>query len=244
MTLAVSRARDLKPVTDVSGWYLLATIAIGAVASAAVGTATYYAVHSLVPSTNSSVTTQFIVAEVYGALTLTLVLAFNPFWQPPIALRFTSIRDLGLALIAWVAIVASSLIVYLLLRPVAGSLPDCTRRILTVATDAKRLQGQPASAWAIAIPRGCLLVPLFEELLFRGLLLEWLRKRFTNSSAIVVSAVLFAAMHAYPIVMPYTFLSGLFTGWVRIKTGSTFNTLIMHVLNNVLFLYLGLFLLR
>lgn len=244
MTLAEGRVRDLQPVTDVSGWYLLATIAIGGVASAVIGIATYYGVHSLAPSTNSSVTTQLIVAEVYGALTAAVALAFNPFWKSPLALRFTSLRDLGLALIAWIAIVASSLIVYLLLRPIAGSLSDSTRQILTIATDAKRLRDQPASAWAIAIPRGCLIVPLFEELLFRGLLLEWLRKRLVNSYAIVVSAVLFAAMHAYPIVMPYAFLAGLFMGWVRIKTGSTFNTLIMHVLNNVLFLYLGLSLLR
>jgi len=30
MTLAEGHMKDLKPVTDLSGWYLLATIAIGA----------------------------------------------------------------------------------------------------------------------------------------------------------------------------------------------------------------------
>jgi hypothetical protein len=41
-------------------------------------------------------------------------------------------------------------------------------------------------AWAIAIARGCVLVPLFEERLFRGALLEWLRRYFSNRLAIVI----------------------------------------------------------
>jgi hypothetical protein len=88
------------------------------------------------------------------------------------------------------------------------------------------------------------LVPLFEEWLFRGALLEWLRRHVSNLLAIVISAVIFAAMHGYPIVMPYTFVAGLFTGWIRVRTGSTLNTFFMHVLNNLVFFYLGLMLLR
>jgi hypothetical protein len=66
-----------------------------------------------------------------------------------------------------VAEVYSSLIVvYVLLRPIAGGLFDAARQILTLATDAKRLDGQPVSARVVAIARGCLIVPLFEELFF------------------------------------------------------------------------------
>jgi len=79
---------------------------------------------------------------------------------------------------------------------------------------------------------------------FRGLLLGWLRKHLADRSAIAVSAAVFAAMHGYPIVMPYAFVSGLFTGWVRVKTGSTLNTILRHVLNNVVFLFAGLALLK
>jgi membrane protease YdiL (CAAX protease family) len=135
-------------------------------------------------------------------------------------------------------------VIYLLLRPLAGGLVDSARKILSVATDVKRLQGAPVAAWAIAIARGCVLVPIFEEWLFRGALLQWLRRYFSNRLAIVVSAVLFAAMHLYPIVMPYTFVAGLFTGWIRVRTGSTLNTIFIHVLNNLVFLYLGFLLLR
>jgi membrane protease YdiL (CAAX protease family) len=52
--------------------------------------------------------------------------------------------------------------------------------------------------------------------------------------------VLFAAMHVYPLALPYAFLSGIATGYVRRVTGSTANTVVMHVLNNIVFLMLGL----
>jgi membrane protease YdiL (CAAX protease family) len=233
---------ELVPTT--SGGRLLAAIVSGAAAGAMIGTATYYAIHFLFPTATSSVTTQIIAFEVYALLTVALAVAFSPAKKAPLAFRFTSFRHLGLAFVAWLGIVASSVVIYVLLRPMAGGLADSARKILSVATDVKRLQDQPAAAWAIAIARGCVLVPLFEEWLFRGALLEWLRRHVSNLLAIVISAVIFAAMHGYPIVMPYTFVAGLFTGWIRVRTGSTLNTFFMHVLNNLVFFYLGLMLLR
>jgi membrane protease YdiL (CAAX protease family) len=47
-------------------------------------------------------------------------------------------------------------------------------------------------------------------------------------------------MHIYPVAFPYAFLFGLAAGYVRRATGSTSNTILMHVMNNVLLLTLGL----
>ena len=41
-------------------------------------------------------------------------------------------------------------------------------------------------------------------------------------------------------VAPYAFLAGIATGYVRRATGSTFNTVLIHVINNVVLLTLGL----
>jgi membrane protease YdiL (CAAX protease family) len=232
------------PAVKVSGRRLLAALGIGFGAGAVVGTITYYAIHLLAPAANSAVTNQLIVVEVYALLTGALGVAFRPVQREPLGLRFTSVRDLGLAFAAWLGIVAISALVYLLFQPVAGRLTDSLRKILSVATDVKRLEGQPLAAWAIAIPRGCLLVPLFEEVFFRGALLQWLRGYWSDHLAIIASAVLFAGMHGYPIVMPYAFIFGAFTGWIRIRTGSTLNTAFMHAMNNVFFLSLGFLLLR
>jgi membrane protease YdiL (CAAX protease family) len=62
--------------------------------------------------------------------------------------------------------------------------------------------------------------------------------RFTF--ALLIQAVLFAAMHVYPFALPYTFLFGIATGYVRRTTGSTVNTILMHVMNNLTLLWLGL----
>jgi membrane protease YdiL (CAAX protease family) len=87
-------------------------------------------------------------------------------------------------------------------------------------------------------------VPLFEEVLFRGLVLRWLGKYFSTTRAVIVSAALFAVMHGYPVDLPYAFVAGLFLGWIRERTGSTLIPLFMHVVNNVVFLCLGLWFLR
>jgi membrane protease YdiL (CAAX protease family) len=230
--------------TTIDGRRLLTTIAAGAVASAVIATTTYYALRWAIPSVNVALTTQIIVAEVYSALIEAFALSFGPLQRPPVDLRYTSGKDLGLACLAWIGIIASSLVIYFLLSPITGGLPTAARQILSVATDAKRLEGQPTSAWIVAIARGCLIVPLFEELLFRGLLLRWLGKYFSSTRAVIVSAALFAVMHGYPIVLPYAFVAGLFLGWIRERTGSTLNPFFMHVVNNVVFLCLGLWLLR
>jgi membrane protease YdiL (CAAX protease family) len=230
--------------TPFGGRRLLATITAGAVAGAVIGAATYYAVRWTIPSANAALTTQIIVAEVYSTFIVAFALSFGPLPRPPLDLRFTSAKDLGLAFLAWAGVIGFSLIIYFLLSPITGGVSPALRQILSVATDAKRLNGQPESAWVVAIARGCLIVSLFEELLFRGLLLKWLEKHLSTTRAIIASAVLFAAMHGYPIALPYAFVFGLIAGWIRERTGSTLNMFVMHALNNVLFLGLGLYLLR
>jgi membrane protease YdiL (CAAX protease family) len=225
----------------VDGRRLLLTIAIALATGAAIGSATFFALRSVA---NSSVTQQVITLEVYACLVGSLAFAFRPVRNPPLAFRYTGAIDLGLAFLTWLGLMAAAFVVYVALIPILGNPLEALRKVLAVATDAKRLQGQPLLAWCIAIPRGCLLAPVFEELISRGLLLDWLRSRLSNWLAIVLSAVLFALMHVYPLVMPYAFLAGLFLGWPRLRTGSTVNTLFVHTLNNLLFLSLGLLLLK
>ena len=57
--------------------------------------------------------------------------------------------------------------------------------------------------------------------------------------AVLVMAALFAAMHVCPIALPYTFLFEIATGHVRRMTGSTVNTVLMRVINNIVLLTLG-----
>jgi membrane protease YdiL (CAAX protease family) len=239
MKITLDSQLEAPPFVD--GRRFLGTIAVALTACAAIGSVTFFALRSVA---DSSVTGQVITLEVYACLVGSFAFAFRPTRNPPLTFRYTGANDLGLALLTWLGVMAAAFVVYVALMPITGSTLEALRKILAAATDAKRLQGQPLLAWCIAIPRGCLLAPVFEELMFRGILLDWLRKRLSNWKAIAVSAVLFAVMHVYPIAMPYAFLFGLVMGWLRLLTGSTVNTLFFHALNNLLLLSLGLLLLK
>jgi membrane protease YdiL (CAAX protease family) len=144
---------------------------------------------------------------------------------------------------ATILLIAACALTYAFLGRFFGGFVDLLGRVPTVATDAKRLQGQSSSAWVIAILRGCLLVPIFEEVFFRGLLLSWFNQHMRFAPALTVQAALFAAMHIYPVVFPYALLFGIASGYIRQATGSTFNPILMHATNNIVLLVLGLHLL-
>lgn len=183
---------------------------------------------------------QVVTFAVYSTLAGVLCYAFRPPGRAPIALHFTGVKDLVFAVGATIVLIAVCALAYASLGLFFGGFAQLLARFSAVATDAKRLQGQSSSTWVIAILRGCLLVPIFEEVFFRGLLLSWLNQHMRFVPALLVQAALFAAMHVYPVVFPYAFLAGIATGYVRRATGSTFNTVLMHMINNVVLLILAL----
>lgn len=77
--------------------------------------------------------------------------------------------------------------------------------------------------------------PLFEEFLFRKLILERLTVLGTRS-AIICSAVLFALPHAFSLglaQMLYTFVLGLVWGYVTVKSGQLLPAIVLHSLSNI-----------
>ncbi len=74
---------------------------------------------------------------------------------------------------------------------------------------------------------------LFEELLYRGVVLGALR-RHGDKLAILVSAFLFALMHGNFVQMPFAFVLGIFYGYMVCRTGSIIYSVIFHALNNTI----------
>jgi hypothetical protein len=231
--------QPLAPSEQVPGKKLLLAIGAAILTAALVGTASYYLLRSMIGN-RTSVAAQIVTLVVYLTLTLTLCVFFRPPVNFPISLRFTGMKHAVAAIGIWAATVVAIVLLYYCLGSIFGSVPSVTRQIVAIATDAKRLQGQPAAAWYIAIIRGCLMVPIFEEVFFRGLLLSWLKKHLEEDLAVVVMAALFALEHGSFIVGPYVFLFAISAGYVRLRTGSTFNPIIMHSLNNIMLLLIGL----
>ena len=88
-----------------------------------------------------------------------------------------------------------------------------------------------------------LLAPLFEEIIFRGILLPTLSRDFGIILGIIVSAFIFALAHLSLGEMPPLFVLGIGLGITRIASGSLLSSVIMHSLWNGL-TFLNLFLLR
>ena len=243
--MAMMSARSIsEPEVLVSGRKLGLSLMAAICGAAGVGIITYYGLAKTMGGLLGSALPQIVIFAVYATLVAVLCYAFRPPSRPPIALYFSGIKDLVLAVGATIGLIAACALAYAFLGLFFGGFAQLLAQLTTVATDTKRLQGQSSSAWVIAILRGCLLVPIFEEVFFRGLLLSWLNRHMRFVPALLVQAALFAVMHVYPVVFPYAFLFGIATGYVRGATGSTFNTVPMHVVDGVVLLILGFHLTR
>jgi len=87
--------------------------------------------------------------------------------------------------------------------------------------------------WMIAA--GVVVVgPLAEEALFRGALFGPLRKRYGRGAVIVVTSVLFAAVHMEPRRMVPIFAVGVIVGYLRSESGSLWPALAAHLGFNAL----------
>ena len=75
--------------------------------------------------------------------------------------------------------------------------------------------------------------PVFEELIFRKLLLVPLR-RHGDWFAIIVTALIFGFYHGNFDQMPYAFVAGMFFALLAVNTNSVIPSMILHVLNNTL----------
>ena len=76
------------------------------------------------------------------------------------------------------------------------------------------------------------LLPAFiEEFIFRGAILQGLRKH-GDWFAIIVSALLFMLIHANIQQTFYQFGFGLLAGWLVVKTGTIWVSILIHALNN------------
>jgi len=88
-----------------------------------------------------------------------------------------------------------------------------------------------------------LIAPLFEEIIFRGILLPTLSRDFGIILGITVSAFIFALAHLSLAEMPPLFVLGIGLGITRIASGSLLSSVVMHSLWNGL-TFFNLFLLR
>jgi membrane protease YdiL (CAAX protease family) len=81
---------------------------------------------------------------------------------------------------------------------------------------------------------GGFLIPIGEELFFRGFLHNWLRNRFSMWPAILISAFVFSAFHLIPLQVLLVFPMGVMTAWLYEKSKSLTAPIALHIINNAI----------
>jgi membrane protease YdiL (CAAX protease family) len=77
-----------------------------------------------------------------------------------------------------------------------------------------------------------IVAPLVEELVFRGMLFQLLRRPLPLWGAVVLSAFVFAALHVIPVLLPTLFLFGVALALVFHYTRSLYCSTFLHALIN------------
>jgi membrane protease YdiL (CAAX protease family) len=167
-----------------------------------------------------------LVAGVYLALLAALLLAFGgpAGIRDRLGFRYTSLADVAAAVGLWFLALIGGALLTQALTPLLGQPRSNTVDVLGQSFDPLFV--------ALIVPTICLLAPATEELLFRGALFGWLRRWLPAAAAIPVTAGLFAGAHLLPALFPILFVFGLAATWMRERTGSTFNSFVMHATQN------------
>lgn len=90
--------------------------------------------------------------------------------------------------------------------------------------------------WSFILMLLCvgILPALLEEFAIRGVILGALRKKFSDTSAIVISSVLFGILHGNLQQIPFATLLGLLLAYTTVYTGSLLPAVLIHAVNNTI----------
>jgi membrane protease YdiL (CAAX protease family) len=78
-----------------------------------------------------------------------------------------------------------------------------------------------------------LAAPVMEELLFRGIMLDGLLKRYRPLTAILMTSLIFGIVHLNPYQFVIGFVLGVLLGWVYLRTGSVAQCIVIHMSANL-----------
>jgi len=92
-----------------------------------------------------------------------------------------------------------------------------------------------SAPWFVALTAAIAVGPAIgEELLFRGIILRSLAARLPGGLAVLLSAILFGAIHFDALQGLGAMLIGLYLGFLALATGSLWPAIAAHAINNLL----------
>lgn len=78
------------------------------------------------------------------------------------------------------------------------------------------------------------LIPITEEIAFRGIVFGELRRKFSPVASIIISGIIFGALHMQPIQIGYAVLCGIALGAIYYFCDSILATIVVHSIFNFL----------
>ncbi|WP_460621728.1 lysostaphin resistance A-like protein [Hymenobacter tenuis] len=191
------------------GWYLLVTLLVGLPTSL---------LASKVLHLSKSVTGMVVAVLSNVALLGFMRWKAGKRWNP---VQFTG-QEQGW-LYALLPLLVPALVMVLSVVQLLG-LPDWQQRFF------EELVHEPVAAFLV----GVVAVPILEEVLFRGVILQALLRTYRPWVAIGQSALLFGIIHFNPAQSLGTALIGVVLGWLYYRTRSLWLCISIHALNNLL----------
>jgi len=156
------------------------------------------------------------------AVTMLVGLVFGGLRWPEVV-RLTPFRG-ALLLPTMIAVVGIGIL--------ASELDNVLQFILPMPDSLARLLGDMMSGdldMAIVL---VVVAPLTEELLFRGLILHGLLKRYGTVLAVLLPTLLFTLVHVNPYQFASAIIMGVFLAWLFVRTRSLWPCIIAHTLFN------------
>ncbi len=143
--------------------------------------------------------------------------------------------------IRWAVVVA------LLLIPIVGLIALAIQMLLGLPLENPQLDFLIPEQfnWLGAIGMvllGGVIIPIAEEAFFRGVLYAWMRQHVPAWAAILLSSIIFGALHGDISVAGATFVMGMILAWFYERSRSLWAPITIHILNNSLKLILLYFL--
>lgn len=144
-----------------------------------------------------------------------------------------SLRRVRLGVCVWASVGAISVgtVSGVLLWPVIEAMPWLISKELEFLVQLSRFSAPVVYLfYALSLSVG---PALSEELAFRGLILQGLRSSLGAVSAVVLSALLFGVMHLDPLQGLGAFITGLYLGYLTVRSGSIYPAIAAHGVNNL-----------
>jgi membrane protease YdiL (CAAX protease family) len=138
------------------------------------------------------------------------------------------LRSLGWVVLGWLAVYAVGMLLVVFAGTDARE-TEQTRVVRTLVEGGTEAVGPVATLLLVA-----LVVPILEEITFRGLLLGGMARHISFGGANVIQALLFAAVHDDWPRFPYYFVLALIAGWLVRRYRSVGPAILLHMLNNAL----------